>query len=97
MEPLIKHRCFQCGVTGESNLHISGKHIKQTCGACERYVKFYPQANLPTIKELKLRIWELCGKDLTKVKESAAGLCVGLETFIDLWKVYFWLYQLDKF
>lgn len=66
---LVENTCSKCGYYGESWLCESNIHIKQCCGKCRSYVKFYERRNMPEIKELKDRIWKLSGNNIELIND----------------------------
>jgi hypothetical protein len=72
-------KCKKCGLIDESSFSISGKHIKQSCGSCGAYQKFYPQDQLPSIASIinkiasssyKFDAAKLIAETFEKVKHS---------------------------
>lgn len=89
----IECKCTKCGAIGESKLSISGKHVKQSCNSCGAYVKFYPQNDLPPLKDVRAWIWEYTGGDLAvigvfKNATNFVNYEDYLGKFIQYWKIY---------
>jgi hypothetical protein len=91
---LLPHDCFRCKYSGESSLSISGKHIKQTCGGCGFYIKFFPVKDLPTVGAVRQQIWQICqGKldavEIVKDQMLFFGQPYEPKDFISNWTLYF--------
>lgn len=65
---LLQTTCYSCGTISEPILSASGKHIKQSCGACGKYIKFIAQNTLPHIKLVRAAIWSLSMEDVVFIQ-----------------------------
>jgi hypothetical protein len=45
-------------------------HVRQECGNCGAYIKWYPQNLLPALRQIKLAIMELAGGVITDIEEA---------------------------
>lgn len=48
----------------------SGPHVKQICGKCGSYIKFYDKGLIPDLREIKLRILYLANGDLSEIENA---------------------------
>jgi len=93
MNRLVPLKCKSCGIEAESGFSVSGQHVKQECRNCLTYIKFYKQEELPTIADIKARIFDLNDKDLKKVndlknKVEFEETAVPNKRFCEYWKLY---------
>lgn len=93
-KPFFEHACHKCGVIEETRFSISGKHLKQMCGNCGFYVKFFDQNLFPTVHEIKSKIWFITEQDLSVINsakkqcEFNEGEGTGLYRRLEYWKLY---------
>lgn len=86
--------CVKCGAVDEANFVFAGPHLKQVCGHCRAYIKFFDKSLIPSVKEIKIKIWAMSGADLNKINmakenilfaEKLTGLSEKVEYF-KLWR-----------
>jgi|SRR6187399_97313 len=73
MDNFFNYECHKCGGIDEAKFSIAGPHVKQTCLHCGAYVKFFDKGRLPSLIEIRLKIWQITKEDIAtinKAKES---------------------------
>lgn len=90
MKPFIPSNCHRCGYAGESNLVMAGPHVKQTCGNCNAYIKFYDKTSIPDLREIKLAIMELAGGDISGIEGAKKEVRFFKEKSPVFEKVQYW-------
>lgn len=93
MQCFFETACHKCGCIDEARFTYAGPHIKQVCNACGFYVKFFDKAQIPDIKDIRLKIWHISNQNLSLIEECKKqtefidGL-KGLDGKMMYWKLY---------
>jgi|SRR5215211_7753524 len=99
MDNFFNYYCHRCSVTDEAKFVISGPHVKQVCNNCGFYVKFFSKDLIPSLKDIKLKIFNLCNGDLDIInkakqeigfpeEEKNKGLITGWNLIVLYWDLY---------
>lgn len=67
-KPFFEHSCHKCGFVDEAKFVFSTNGaVKQICNNCNFYVKFFDKASVPTIYDIKTKIWYIVEADISIV------------------------------
>jgi hypothetical protein len=95
----FNHDCHRCGVCDEYKFSVSGKHIKASCNGCGAYVEFIKQSKIPSVLEIKEKIFVMVDRDIQKIKnvkqeigfiENREGMATEFcsRKQLEYWKLY---------
>lgn len=70
METFFNHTCHRCGGVDEAKFETSGPHVKQVCLHCGAYVKFMPKQNIPSLPQIRLKIWQVANEDKSIIQSA---------------------------
>ena len=69
IKPFFEHTCDKCGTFYEAKFVAANIHIKQVCVYCDAYVKFFEKRNMPSIEDIKKKIWALTGGNIDVIND----------------------------
>lgn len=93
-KPFFEHSCHKCGVIDEARFSLGSVHLKQICNNCGFYVKFFDKNLLPTIHDIKTKIWFIAEQDLQVIKKAKdecefnEGMGDKIYGRLEYWKLY---------
>lgn len=93
VKPFLEYDCHKCGCSGESRIYWAGPHIKQVCGKCSFYIKFIKPLSIPSVREIKERIWFMTDGNKTAIDNAKTEVefienCTGPCEKLMYWKLY---------
>lgn len=93
-KPFFEHTCHKCGLIDEARFVFSSNMaVKQICNGCGFYVKFFDKALVPTVFDIKQKIWYIVEANLGIIKEAKREVefidnLTGMPQRLMYWKLY---------
>lgn len=100
-ERFFNHTCVKCGCLDEAKFVIARNGaVKQVCNACGAYVKFFNKALVPSLLDIKQKIWYITERNLVLINSAKAKVefieCTGMAQQIMYWKLYLQIIKDDN-
>lgn len=70
IDNLLEQTCQRCNFVDEPRLRVNGPHLQADCQHCGRYIKFVTKVELPSIKAIRAKIWEVTNGDSALIETA---------------------------
>lgn len=70
-KPFFETSCHKCGFIDEAAFTFSTNGaVKQICNNCHAYVKFFDKSLVPTVYDIKVKIWYIVQKNMAIIEQA---------------------------
>lgn len=70
-KPFFETGCHKCGIMDEAKFVFSTNGaVKQICNNCRAYIKFFDKSLVPTVHDIKKKIWYITEADIQSINEA---------------------------